>query len=167
MLEANTRANSGRSGSPHVGGRARSPLGPAMSPVRSMLDVGGPHVADWSHLGKKKRNTSRGSNPSSPPPSARSFGGSSVDPESQYQFSMLPTIEAHSMPKRVSQGGKASTAAKPRAMSSVFGDQSGSKSQIEIATDMDPSTASRAKSPVALDQAGPSLQVVACSTRTR
>lgn len=125
LLEANTRANSGRSGSPHVGGRARSPLGPAMSPVRSMLDVGGPHVADWSHLGKKKRNTSRGSNPSSPPPSARSFGGSSVDPESQYQFSMLPTIEAHSMPKRVSQGGKASTAAKPRAMSSVFGDQSG------------------------------------------
>lgn len=122
LLEANTRANSGRSGSPHVGGRAGSP---AMSPVRSMLDVGGLHVADWSHLGKKKRNTSRGSNPSSPPPSARSFGGSSVDPESQYQFSMLPTIEAHSMPKRVSQGGKASTTVKPRAMSSVFGDQSG------------------------------------------
>ncbi|KAK7179777.1 hypothetical protein DPSP01_003251 [Paraphaeosphaeria sporulosa] len=122
LLEANTRANSGRSGSPHVGGRAMSP---GMSPVRSMLDVGGPHVADWSHLGKKKRNSSRGSNPSSPPPSARSFGGSSVDPESQYQFSMLPTIEAHSMPKRVSQGGKASNTVKPRAMSSVFGDQSG------------------------------------------
>jgi hypothetical protein len=122
LLEANTRANSGRSGSPHVGGRAGSP---AMSPVRSMLDVGGTHVADWSHLGKKKRNTSRGSNPSSPPPSARSFGASPVHPESQYQFSMLPTIEAHSMPKRVSQGGKASTTPKPRAMSSVFGDQAG------------------------------------------
>lgn len=122
LLEANTLANSGRSGSPHVGGRA---LSPGMSPVRSMLDVGGKHVADWSHLGKKKRNSSRGSNPSSPPPSARSFGGSSVDPESQYQFSMLPTIEAHSMPKRVSQGGKASNTVKPRAMSSVYGDQAG------------------------------------------
>ena len=119
LLEANTLANSGRSGSPHVGGRA---LSPGMSPVRSMLDVGGKHTADWSHLGKKKRNSGRASNPSSPPPSARSFGGSSVDPESQYQFSMLPTIEAHSMPKRVSQGGKT---VKPRAMSSVYGDQSG------------------------------------------
>lgn len=123
LLE-NTRANSGRSGSPHIGGRAQSPA-MGMSPVRSMLDVGTKHRADWSHLGKGKRSSSRGSNPSSPPPSSRSFGGAAVNPESQYQFSMLPSIDAHALPKRVSQGGKASTSNKPRAMSSVYGDQSG------------------------------------------
>lgn len=123
LLE-NTRANSGRSYSPHLGGRAQSPA-LATSPVRSMLDVGGLHRADWSHLGKGKRSSSRGSNPSSPPPSARSFGPSPVNPESQYQFQMLPSIEAHAMPKRTTQGGKADNSIKPRAMSSVFGDQSG------------------------------------------
>lgn len=123
LLE-NTRINSGRSGSPHVGGRAQSPA-MGMSPVRSMLDVGTKHRADWSHLGKGKRNSSRGSNPSSPPPSARSFRSSATDPESQYQFSMMPSIDAYALPKRASQGGNASTTNKPRAMSSVYGDQSG------------------------------------------
>ncbi|KAJ4295164.1 hypothetical protein N0V90_007174 [Kalmusia sp. IMI 367209] len=120
LLE-NTQRNRqpGRTQSPHVGGRAQSPA-LAMSPVRSMLDVGGKHTADWSHIG---RSSSRGGVPSSPPPSARSLGSPGINPEAAYQFEMLPTIEAHSMPKRVTQGGKKN--AKPRAMSSVYGDQSG------------------------------------------
>lgn len=115
----NKAPQSGRTQSPRVSARAQSPA-TAMSPVRSMLDVGGPHRADWSHIG---RSSSRGSVPSSPPPSARSLGSPGIIPEAAYQFEMLPTIEAHSMPKRVTQGGKKT--AKPRAMSSVYGDQSG------------------------------------------
>lgn len=119
LLEGRPKApQPGRTQSPHLSSRAQSPAA-AISPVRSMLDVGGPHRADWSHIGSGSRI------PSSPPPSARSLGGAPVNPEAQYQFDFLPTIEAHSMPKRVTQGGKKSAASKPRAMSSVYGEQTG------------------------------------------
>lgn len=108
----------GRADSPGLSARAQSPAA-AASPVRSMLDVGGKHTAVWT---TSTRSPSRGSVPSSPPPSARSLGSPTRNPESAYKFEMLPTIEAHSMPKRVTQGGKKSMTSKPRAMSSVYGE---------------------------------------------
>jgi hypothetical protein len=126
-----------RAGSPAVGARAQSPAS-AASPVRSMLDVaggppsirnasiGGSPTSYGSMLGpappKGTRSSSRGPAPTSPPPSARGFPStSSANPESAYNFEMMPTIEAHSMPKRVTQGGKKKQG---RAMSSVYGDAS-------------------------------------------
>lgn len=131
-----------RASSPHVSGRATSPA-VAVSPLRSMLDVGGPPSKgdSWRTesvsraksptgygsmldptspppTGGRNPSLSRGLAPSSPPPSARS---PALNPESAYQFEMMPTIEAHSMPKRVTQGGKKK---QTRAMSSVYGSQS-------------------------------------------
>lgn len=129
-----------RESSPHVTGRAQSPAF-AQSPIRSMLDIGGPPSARHASIAGAgvgitaptsyssmlspssppptgSRNSSRGPVPSSPPPSARSLVSPSLNPEAAYQFEMLPTIEAHSMPKRVTQGGKKKQA---RAMSSVYG----------------------------------------------
>lgn len=107
-------------GKPNPGGRrpespaarAQSP-GSAASPIRSMLDV--------DNLGQR-RSSSRGSTgiPFAMPSSARR-----VNPESAYKFEMLPSIDAHAMPKRVSQGGKLDPTAKPRAMSSVYGNSTG------------------------------------------
>jgi hypothetical protein len=120
-----------RSSSPFASGRAQSPAS-ATSPIRSMLDVGDtpsprgsaassvssmpPPVTYKSLLAA--RNSSRGPTPSSPPPSARS---PTINPESAYRFEMMPTIEAHSMPKRVTQGGKKKQG---KAMSSVYGNSS-------------------------------------------
>jgi hypothetical protein len=131
-----TPARPPRAGSPAIGARAQSPES-AASPVRSMLDVaGGPPSARHASIGgsptsygsmlgpapRGTRSSSRGPVPTSPPPSARGFGGaSSANPESAYNFEMMPTIEAHSMPKRVTQGGKKKQG---RAMSSVYGDAS-------------------------------------------
>ncbi|KAF2021029.1 hypothetical protein BU24DRAFT_13561 [Aaosphaeria arxii CBS 175.79] len=123
-----------RDGSPRVGSRAQSPA-VAVSPMRSMLDIDDPPSSPGGRAASISsgyrsmldtsspppsglRNSSRGPMPSSPPPSARSLPGSSVNPVSAYQFEMLPTIEAHSMPKRVTQGGKKN---KQRAMASVYG----------------------------------------------
>jgi hypothetical protein len=113
--------------SPHVGGRAQSPA-VAQSPLRSMLDIapaGGASATYGSMLdpSSPRRTASRGPvSPvlSSPPLSARS---PAVDPESAYQFGMRPTIEAHSMPKRVTQAGKKSKQ-QTRTMSSVYGNSS-------------------------------------------
>jgi hypothetical protein len=125
-----------RAGSPAVGSRAQSPES-AASPVRSMLDIaGGPPSVRHASVGsptsygsmlgpaplRGTRSSSRGPVPTSPPPSARGFASaSSANPESAYNFEMMPTIEAHSMPKRVTQGGKKKQG---RAMSSVYGDAS-------------------------------------------
>ncbi|KAF2874320.1 hypothetical protein BDV95DRAFT_330527 [Massariosphaeria phaeospora] len=126
--------------SPHVAQRAQSPA-TAASPVRSMLDIGPTSARHSSIAGtgvgvtsptsygsmlgpsspRGVRNTSRGPMPTSPPPSGRSLANPSTNPVSAYQFDMLPTIEAHSMPKRVTQGGKKN---KQRAMSSVYGEAS-------------------------------------------
>jgi hypothetical protein len=100
--------------------RTQSPAASA-SPVRSMLDIGGPPVRSMLDVVSPPRSSSRGPVPSSPPPSARSLASPTRNPEAAYKFEMLPTIEAHSMPKRVSQGGKKT---KPRAMSSVYGEPS-------------------------------------------
>ncbi|KAF1957058.1 hypothetical protein CC80DRAFT_53947 [Byssothecium circinans] len=113
-----TPARPARNESPHVGSRAQSPAS-ATSPVRSMLDIGGPPGPRSMLDIAPGRSSSRGPVPLSPPPSARS-----LNPESAYKFEMLPTIEAHSMPKRVTQGGKKGNSNKPRAMSSVYGDTS-------------------------------------------
>ncbi|KAF2706429.1 hypothetical protein K504DRAFT_81032 [Pleomassaria siparia CBS 279.74] len=124
-----------RAGSPALNARAQSPA-TAASPVRSMLDIAGlpsgrqPSIGSSPTYGSmlgptplgSTRNASRGPVPTSPPPSARSFAGPTTNPESAYQFEMMPTIEAHSMPKRVTQGGKKKQG---RAMSSVYGDVSG------------------------------------------
>lgn len=107
--------------SPHISARAQSPAASA-SPVRSMLDIGGPPVRSMLDVVSSPRSSSRGPVPSSPPPpTARGLASPTRNPESAYKFEMLPTIEAHSMPKRVSQGGKKN---KPRAISSVYGEQS-------------------------------------------
>ncbi|CAA9956459.1 hypothetical protein P3342_000084 [Pyrenophora teres f. teres] len=110
LLEGNQRPGGRRAESPTA--RAQSP-GSAASPIRSMLDVDAP---------AQRRSSSRGSTgiPFAMPSSPRR-----VNPESAYKFEMLPSIDAHAMPKRVSQGGKLDAAAKPRAMSSVYGSSTG------------------------------------------
>jgi hypothetical protein len=98
-----------RADSPSVSQRAQSP-GSAATPVRSMLDV----------ENNQLRSTSRGSTgiPFAMPSSPRR-----VNPESAYKFDMLPSMDAHALPKRVSQGGYKDP--KPRAMSSVYGNSTG------------------------------------------
>ncbi|KAF2130603.1 universal stress protein-like protein [Dothidotthia symphoricarpi CBS 119687] len=95
--------------SPHVSARAGSPA----SPIRGLLDA--------DHLGQR-RSSSRGSTgiPFSMPSSPRR-----VNPETAFKFDMMPSIEAKTMPKRASQGGKQDFTPKPRAMSSVYGNQTG------------------------------------------
>ncbi|KAF2841831.1 adenine nucleotide alpha hydrolases-like protein [Patellaria atrata CBS 101060] len=96
-----------RTASPGVG-RAVSPAA-AQSPVRSiMLDMSPPS----STRSQTVSNIS-------PPPIGRTVMGSpKLNPEQAYQFEMLPSIESHALPKRVSQGGK-----KKGAMAGVFGNQ--------------------------------------------
>ncbi|CAG5158574.1 uncharacterized protein ALTATR162_LOCUS5149 [Alternaria atra] len=110
ILEGNQNPGPRRAESPVA--RAQSP-GSAASPIRSMLDIDTPG---------QRRSSSRGSTgiPFAMPKSPRR-----VNPESAYKFEMLPSIDAHAMPKRVSQGGKLDANAKPRAMSSVYGNSSG------------------------------------------
>jgi len=112
LLEGSQISGPRRAESPVA--RAQSP-GSAASPsrMRSMLDIDTP---------AQRRSSSRGSTgiPFAMPKSPRR-----VNPESAYKFEMLPSIDAHAMPKRVSQGGKLDAAAKPRAMSSVYGNSSG------------------------------------------
>lgn len=109
ILEGKQRSGGRRPESPAA--RNQSPGSPT-SPIRSMLDVDN----------SARRSSSRGSTgiPFAMPSSPRR-----VNPESAYKFEMLPSIDAHAMPKRVSQGGKLDLAAKPRAMSSVYGSSTG------------------------------------------
>ncbi|KAF2198646.1 hypothetical protein GQ43DRAFT_465454 [Delitschia confertaspora ATCC 74209] len=129
-----------RTESPHAGIRAQSPAG-AVSPVRSMLDIGPapPRHASIAGVGV---GVTAGPNygsmlgPSSPPPrspsgsrgpgspllATRSLAGPTLNPEAAYQFDMMPTIEAHSMPKRVTQGGKKN---KKNAMADLLGSTKG------------------------------------------
>ncbi|KAI8935157.1 hypothetical protein NX059_007750 [Plenodomus lindquistii] len=104
ILEGKQRPGGRRPESPAV--RTRSPGSPT-SPLRSMLDV--------DDVGQR-RSSSRGSTgiPFAMP-SRR------VNPEAQFRFDSLPSIDAQARPKRVSQGGKLDVAPKPRAMSSVYG----------------------------------------------
>ncbi|KAF2488430.1 hypothetical protein BU16DRAFT_226579 [Lophium mytilinum] len=128
------------------GARGQSPAA-AASPVRSMLDIGphpprsmldvGPTSGRSASVAGQGAGITRprvgsGSilNPSSPPRSPNRVPGSpppvvhnaidnpNTNPEASYNFDMMPTIEARSMPLRVTQGGK-----KPKnaAMASVYG----------------------------------------------
>ncbi|KAJ4371248.1 hypothetical protein N0V83_004465 [Neocucurbitaria cava] len=110
ILEGKQKPGGRRPESPAA--RAQSP-GSAASPIRSMLDI---------EARGQRRSSSRGSTgiPFAMPSSPRR-----VNPESAYKFEMLPSIDAHALPKRVSQGGKLDPGAKPRAMSSVYGTSSG------------------------------------------
>ncbi|KAF2460625.1 hypothetical protein BDY21DRAFT_384184 [Lineolata rhizophorae] len=88
--------------------RAASPAG-AKSPVRSMLDIAGAGPAP----------TPQGRHASIAGTGVGAGGPGSPNPEEAYQFEMLPSIESHALPKRVTQGGK-----KPKgggAMAAVFG----------------------------------------------
>lgn len=146
----------GRSISKPSAPRNASPAAPR-SPVRSMLDIGEPSTAHTRHtsISAPVVSSPLASPPgyatgipirsmmttASPPATPRSptaklsgspadrRGGSKLNPEQAYQFEMLPTIEAHSMPKRVTQGEgiRASIGGKKqnRAMSSVYGGTSG------------------------------------------
>lgn len=109
LLEGKPKSAGRRADSPSVAQRTQSPSS-AASPIRSMLDV------DTS----QRRSSSRGSTgiPFAMPSSPRR-----VNPESAYKFDMLPSMDAHALPKRVSQGGYKDP--KPRAMSSVYGNSTG------------------------------------------
>jgi hypothetical protein len=109
ILEGKPKGLGPRADSPSLSQRAQSP-GSAASPKRSMLDVDN----------GLKRSSSRGSTgiPFAMPSSPRR-----INPESAYKFDMLPSIDAHALPKRVSQGGYKDP--RPRAMSSVYGNSSG------------------------------------------
>lgn len=140
LLEGKPRpaTQNNRNASPQVGYRAQSPPAP-VSPLRSMLDVG-PTTAtrdaavaeatghytsmlDPSSPPTSARSASRASRgPASPPPAMRGLGSpGGINPESAYQFEMLPTVEAHSLPKRVTQGGKKKQKQQKGAMASIYG----------------------------------------------
>lgn len=107
-------------------GRSASPVS-AQSPVRSMLDIGvgitNPQRPARAAPVQAIRSMLDTSTPA-PPPAAtvnisplspnqavtpattQSTAGQRLDPETAYQFEMLPTVEAYALPKRVTQGGK-------------------------------------------------------------
>lgn len=88
-----------------------SPRFPATSTVRSMLDTTAP--ASSSPLGPGRTNAS-------PPAQTRPNATSAkLNPEDAYQFEMLPSIDSHALPKRVTQGGKKDKSL--GAMASVLG----------------------------------------------
>ncbi|KAF2104305.1 hypothetical protein NA57DRAFT_30390 [Rhizodiscina lignyota] len=93
--------------------RAASPAGAGQSPVRSMLDIGN----TVSPTARHASIAATGSGITSP----TSLASPRLNPEEAYQFEMLPSIEHHALPKRVSQGGK-----KKGALASVFGSSSSS-----------------------------------------
>ncbi|KAF2744724.1 hypothetical protein M011DRAFT_408206 [Sporormia fimetaria CBS 119925] len=104
LLEGRSSKKSSSSSRP--GGRASSPAIPT-SPIRSMLDVGdsppAPKRSPYRSMldpASPRRTHSRSPGPASP------GRGPTVDPEAAYKFEFMPTIEARSMPKRVTQGGK-------------------------------------------------------------
>lgn len=111
LLQGKQKAGVRRPESP--AGRTHSP-GAAPSPIKSMLDVDG----DPS---QQRRSSSRGSTgiPFAMPSSPRR-----VNPEAAYKFEMQPSIDAHALSKRGSQAGKLDSNAKPRSMSSVYGNSS-------------------------------------------
>ncbi|KAF2137026.1 uncharacterized protein K452DRAFT_236614 [Aplosporella prunicola CBS 121167] len=87
--------------------RASSPGG---APVRSLLDIGDKHTAKFILPSEQKKMEEQNAR--------RAASPRGRDIESSYQFDMLPSIEAHALPKRVTQGGKKK---KKGAMSSVYG----------------------------------------------
>jgi hypothetical protein len=109
LLEGKPKPPGRRADSPSVSQRAQSP-GSAASPLRSMLDVDNGN----------RRSTSRNSTGI---PFAMPSSRNRVNPESAYKFDMSPSMDAHALPKRVSQGAYKDT--KPRAMSSVYGNSTG------------------------------------------
>lgn len=146
LLEGRPSAPRAGSRDPQDTLRAASPAGAAQSPVRSMLDIRGdpPAARNASIAGPSTGARSQTSAPfssssvrsmldtSSPPPTPgtaplpsqrQSQAGSKLNPEEAYQFEMLPSIESHAMPKRVSQGGKRQEQQpkKKSALASVFG----------------------------------------------
>lgn len=123
--------------------RAGSPAGIAQSPVRSMLDIGDTSSLKARHasmagasVGVTKLGApfsqhepvrsmldtttplapSPQASPSPPPPPVRPIIASKFDPESAYQFDILPSSDRNALPKRVTQGGKKSKGS----MASVF-----------------------------------------------
>ncbi len=106
-------------------GRTSSPMA-AQSPVRSMLDVAGDLPTRSASIAGPTGGVTHAANGSvrsmlEPSPYASSqararqlspttdrhvSGPGRLDPESAYQFEMLPSIDAHALPKRVSQGGR-------------------------------------------------------------
>lgn len=81
------------------------------SSVRSMLDTTSPPPTPQTApiISSRMANSSPPGGITSP----------KLNPEEAYQFEMLPSIEHHAMPKRVTQGGK-----KKGALASVFGSSS-------------------------------------------
>jgi hypothetical protein len=81
-------------------------------PVRSMLDtLPLPPPPDSPSL-----PVARAGSKSPPPPAVRPIIASKFDPESAYQFDMIPSSDRNALPKRVTQGGKKSKGT----MASVF-----------------------------------------------
>lgn len=83
---------------------------------RSMFDTSSPPPTPGI-AGPRPHRPSHGS--SSPPgvPRGRGIPSPKMRPEEQYQFGMMPSIDSHAMPKRVTQAGKK----KPGAMAGIFG----------------------------------------------
>jgi hypothetical protein len=81
-------------------------------PVRSMLDTTTPPPLPSS----PPLPLARASSKSPPPPAVRPVRASKFDPESAYQFDILPSSDRNALPKRVTQGGKKSKGS----MASVF-----------------------------------------------
>lgn len=86
-------------------------------PVRSMLDTMSPPPTPGSFAPRTHRPSHGSASP--PPPGRNGLAGPKANPEDNYNFEMLPSIESQAMPLRVTQGGKKKP--KPNAMASIFG----------------------------------------------
>jgi len=96
--------------------KAGAPLS-SHEPIRSMLDTTSPPPTPGSPSAPGARTASM-----SPPPLAvQPIVGSKFDPESAYQFDMLPSNDRNALPKRVTLGGRKQRGA----MASVFGSSDG------------------------------------------
>ena len=85
-------------------------------PVRSMLDTTTPLPPPPPRPASPSVASARAGSKSPPPPAVRPITAAKFDPESAYQFDMLPSSDRNALPKRVTQGGKKAKGA----MASVF-----------------------------------------------
>ena len=96
MLDISTTSAVPKRNVASISPKAKAESSPAPPTVRSMLDTSTPLPPPHP----------RQSGPSPSRLEHTSTGGTRLDPKSAYQFDMLPTIDARSLPKRVSQGIK-------------------------------------------------------------
>ncbi|KAF1992045.1 hypothetical protein K402DRAFT_399970 [Aulographum hederae CBS 113979] len=133
LLEGRSGSSQRRAPSSAPTDRSGSPQ--PQSPIRSMLDVANgsgrrkdaPENITTDPTSPNSVYTTASSTAMSPRRMNHSPTTSKVNPESAYQFEMLPSIEAHAMPKRNTLGGKKDAEKPKSSLAGIFGPSKSSK----------------------------------------